>query len=89
MHARGTCRYCDADGMDRFRKLRESKKILYTGELPREGWTMCPAQAERGMDNLNAWPGNEPADAFYDAAREKDLVILKKSLNDRKKEKGA
>lgn len=82
LHARGACRFCDDPKNDRWRKDREKAKILYTGELPRDGWTMCPAQAERGMDKINAWPGNEPADAIYDRERAKDLEALRESLKE-------
>lgn len=88
LHAKGACRFCDDDKHDRWRKYRTEKKILFTGELPREGWTMCPAEAARGLDSINRWPGNEPADAFYDAARAKDLAALKSTIDKRKKEKG-
>ena len=80
LHAPGVCRYCDDPRLDEWRKYRTKKKILYTGELPRDGWTMCPAQAERGMDSLNRWPGNEPADAIYDEARKRETEALKEAL---------
>jgi hypothetical protein len=78
LHAPGVCRYCDDEKHDRWRKYRKTNKILFTGELPRDGWSQCPAEAARGLDVLNRWPGNEPADAFYDAARAAELEVLKK-----------
>ncbi len=60
LHAPGVCRYCDAH--PKWQTKRTVAKMLFTGELPREGWQPCPAEKARGMDSINARPGNRPAD---------------------------
>ena len=56
LHAPGVCRYCDA--YPRWQTKRTVAKMLFTEELPREGWQPCPAE--------NAGPGNRPADSKGD-----------------------
>jgi hypothetical protein len=69
LHAPGVCRYCDAH--PKWQTKRTLAKMLFTGELPREGWQPCPAEKARGMDSGNAGPGNRPADSSGDALVER------------------
>ena len=69
LHAPGVCRYCDAH--PKWQTKRTLAKMLFTGELPREGWQPCPAEKARGMDSSNAGPGNRPADSSGDARVER------------------
>ena len=69
LHAPGVCRYCDAH--PKWQTKRTLAKMLFTGELPREGWQPCPAEKARGMDSINAGPGNRPADSSGDARVER------------------
>ena len=48
LHAPGVCRYCDA--YPKWQTKRTVAKMLFTGELPREGWQPCAAEKARGMD---------------------------------------
>jgi len=53
LHAPGVCRYCDA--YPKWQTKRTVAKMLFTGELPREGWQPCAAEKAR-----DAGPGNRP-----------------------------
>ena len=69
LHAPGVCRYCDA--YPRWQTKRTVAKMLFTEELPREGWQTCPAEKARGVDSINAGPGNRPADSKGDTLVER------------------
>lgn len=58
LHSPGSCEYCDK--YPERQAIREANLIMFTDDDPRlkQGWTLCPALAERGVDSVNAWGGN-------------------------------
>lgn len=64
LHAPGVCDYCDRYPKRQAARIRS--KTLFTGEVPRDGWTACPADLRRPPSSGSwhgNWYGNVPAPA--------------------------
>lgn len=62
LHAPGTCQTCDR--FPTLQRARELWGIRFTGEGAESGKEIpCPATMRRGLDTIEAWPGNRPDEA--------------------------
>lgn len=58
LHAPGECEYCDRH--PEWQELRQAWGIAFTGYEPEGKELPDPATHARGVNILNAWPGNRP-----------------------------
>lgn len=82
LHAPGECNYCDAN--PEWQELRKAWNIAFTGHsadlalgeylAPKQP---CPAEAARGLDNLERWGGNVPVKE----PKESETSLLGEVLN--------
>lgn len=55
LHAPGTCKYCILSPGLIIDRIRTKTNFTNTDI---EGWAPCPAVEARGIESINAWPGN-------------------------------
>jgi hypothetical protein len=67
LHAPKECEYCDE--YPELQLARIQQRVNFTGHY-QEGWSLCPAEQRRTLDQINRWYGNAPMDEKHKQEQE-------------------